>query len=326
MSRFSMVFLLVGVLCLVGSVAEAGLGVATFCSDVTPPLGHPINGGYNAPVKSIENRLEAKGVVLQDGQDRYVLCAVDWSGLSNTAFVAFRDKMAAAASTDPSRVAVQCLHLHTAVLADGHAQEILAQCKNPITLYNPDFLEEVTDRLAEAVKASLADMRPFDRIGFGQAKVDRVASSRRIIIDGKMHTRMSSCRDAKRRALPEGTIDPMLKTITFAKADKPLVRLHYYATPPQPFYGDGRISIDMPGFARKRLQREEKVPQIYFTGCGGDVAMGKYNDGTPKARDELTARLLAGMKAAIAATRWAPAEHIVWRTVPLLLPLRNDDV
>ena len=38
--------------------------------------------------------------------------------------------------------------------------------------------------------------------------------------------------------------------------------------------------------------------QIYFTGCAGDVTAGKYNDGSRAARNELTERLLAGMKAA----------------------------
>ena len=49
--------------------------------------------------------------------------------------------------------------------------------------------------------------------------------------------------------------------------------------------------------------------------------MGKYNDGTAAARDTFARRLLAGMEAAIATTRWAPAESIRWRSVELKLPL-----
>ena len=66
--------------------------------------------------------------------------------------------------------------------------------------------------------------------------------------------------------MTEGYIDPFLKTITFARGGRPLVRLHYYATHPQSFYLDGRISIDFPGMARERLQEIENTPQIYFTG------------------------------------------------------------
>lgn len=101
--------------------------------------------------------------------------------------------------------------------------------------------------------------------------------------------------------------------------------MHYYATHPQSFYNDGRISSDVPGFARKRIEKKEDVFQIYFTGCGADIAMGKYNNGSHQARDELTDRLQAGMEASIAATRYVPAGPVTWRTVPLLLPLRNCD-
>jgi hypothetical protein len=179
--------------------------------------------------------------------------------------------------------------------------------------------------LAAAVGESLARLEPFDSVGIGRGKVDRVASTRRIPIEnGKVRSRMSSCTDPELRAMTEGRIDPMLKTVTLARGDKPLVRLHYYSTHPQSFYGDPRACSDVPGFARERLQRKEGVFQIYFTGCAGDVAMGKYNDHSKEARSELTDRLYAGMEAAVAATEYSPARGLKWRTVPVLLPPRND--
>ena len=116
----------------------------------------------------------------------------------------------------------------------------------------------------------------------------------------------------------------MLKTITLARDEKPLVRIHYYATHPQSFYGDARVCFDVPGFARERLQEKEQVFQVYFTGCAGDVVMGKYNDGTPQARSELSDRLYAGMEASVAATRLVPVDRIVWRTLPVVFPLKNE--
>jgi hypothetical protein len=115
-----------------------------------------------------------------------------------------------------------------------------------------------------------------------------------------------------------------LKTITLARSGKPLVRLHYYATHPQTLYGDGRASSDLPGDAREALEKKENVFQVYFTGCGGDVALGKYNDGSRKCRVELAERLLAGMEASIAATTFEPVGAIRWRTYPLVLSPRND--
>jgi hypothetical protein len=303
--------------------AAAGLRVATFSCDVTPPLGgHPLI--WLTPVKTVEDPLLAKGVVLDDGRHRYVLCAVDWCGLCNSSHELFRRKLAAAVGTDRARVEVHCVHQHTAPYTDGDAQQLLNKEADPPKYVDFKFLDQLTDRLAAAAKESLGRLEPFDQVGIGQAKVDRVASSRRIPVGGgKFRWRMSSCKDPAVRALPEGTIDPFLKTVTLARGGKPLVRMHYYATHPQSFYGDPRACSDTAGFARARMEKKEGVFQIYFTGCAGNVAMGKYNDGSRRARAELTDRLFAGMEAAVAATRYAPADRIEWKSLPLLLPLRT---
>jgi hypothetical protein len=300
---------------------QPALRVATFQSEVTPPVGHWL---YRQPLKTVETPLLAKGIVLEDGQVRYVLCAVDWCTMRNETHDTFRNKLAAAVQTEPSRVAVHCVHQHTALSADAGGQRLLNEYEKPPQRIDLAFLDQVTDRLAAAAEAALARLEPFDSVGLGEAKVERVASSRRIeMSDGSFRWRMSRAADPALRALPEGRIDPMLKTVTLARGDTPLVRLHYYATHPQSFYGDGRASMDTAGFARERLQGEEDVFQIYFTGAAGDVAMGKYNDGSREARDELTERLHAGLKAAAAATRYVAAEQIGWRTVPLALSVRD---
>ena len=312
--------------CWTGPAVEAEeaprLRVATFQSDVTLPLGDLL---YAKPLATVEHPLLAKGIVLDDGRKRYVLCAVDWCTLGNSTHLKFQSKIAAAAGADVSRVAVQSVHQHTAPPFDGGTQELLDNEKNPPKHRNLESLEEITDRLAEAVKQSLDGLEPFDRVGAGRAKVDRVASIRRVITpEGKLLTRWSACRDPELRAMPEGNIDPMLKTVTLAQGDKPLVRIHYYATHPQTYYREGRASYDFPGMARERLQEEEGVFQIYFTGCSGDVTAGKYNDGTPQARKELAERLFAGMKASVASTRLVPVQKIEWRTVPVQFTPRTD--
>lgn len=296
--------------------------VAAFQADVTPPLGSLL---YVKPLATVEHPLLAKGIILEAGGERYVLCAVDWCVMLGPTHAMFRRKAAVAAGTDVKNVAIQCVHQHTAPPHDGGAQELLDQQKNPPPYRSMRQLEEITDRFGAAVKKALDDFQPFDTVGTGQAKVDRVAAIRRVITeDGTLLTRWSACTDPALRAMPEGPIDPWLKTITLAQGDKPIVRMHYYATHPQSFYRDGRASYDFPGIARQRLQEEEAVFQIYFTGCSGDVTAGKYNDGTPEARAELAERLFAGMKASAESTRFAPVGKIAWRCVPLQFVARTD--
>jgi hypothetical protein len=277
------------------------------------------------PLETVEHPLLAKGIVLDDGTRRYVLCAVDWCVLSNSTRLDYRRKMAEAAGTDLAYTTIHTVHQHSAPVVDSDGQRVLDTIQNPPAYLNLKFVNSVGDGLAAAVREAVGRFEEVDRIGTGQAKVDRVASSRRIITpDGKLHGRNSAGgRKPELAALPEGLIDPMLKTVTFARGDKPLVRLHYYATHPQSFYGDPRVSMDFAGLAREKLEQDEGVPQVYFNGCAGDVAAGKYNDGTPHAREELTARLLAGMKASVAATHFAPPQPIRWRTASLVLPFKT---
>jgi hypothetical protein len=296
--------------------------LAVFRADVTPPVGQP-NAG-NVASKEVIDPLWAKGIVLDDGGARYVLCAMDWCVLGGDADLLVRTAIAQAAGTDITRVALHTVHQHAAPVVFSLEQ---GPAPDPKRLrFSQSALEEIAGRVAEAAKASLGKFEPFDRIGTGQARVERVASARRLVsADGKPLTRWSeSGKDPAMTAAPEGTIDPWLKTITFARGDKPLVRLHYYATHPQSFCCDGRTSADFVGWARETLEQRENVFQIYFTGCAGNVTVGKYNDASPAAREALGNRLLAAMSGSAAATRYSPVSRLVWRTVELTMPPRTD--
>jgi hypothetical protein len=300
----------------------APLRVATFRCDVTPWSGETLL--WTAKLVKVEEPLLAKGIVLEDGTNRYVVCALDWCLLANDSELSFRKALAAAAGTDPARVAVQCIHQHAAPYADEVAQRLLDALPSPLPHLSLTFLDAVRGLLAAAAQRAVTHLEPFDQVGTGQAKVERVASTRRIRDDhGQMLTRWSSgAKDPIMAQAPEGPIDPWMKTITLARGNKPLVRLHYYATHPQTFCCDGRASADFIGLAREGVEHQESVFQIYFTGCAGDVTAGKYSDGSPKAQAELAQRLKSGMLASIADTRFAPAKDLVWRSQLLALPLR----
>ena len=306
----------------------APMRVATFRCDVTPWPGETLV--WTAKLVKVEEPLLAKGIVLEDGTNRYVLCALDWCLLGNDSELSFRKALASAAGTDPARVAIQCLHQHAAPYADEGAHRLLDAAPTPPPHLSPKYMDAVRGLLAGAAQEAVAHLEPFDHVGTGQAKVERVASARRIRDEkGQMLTRWSSsAKDPKMAAAPEGPIDPWLKTITLACGSKPLVRLHYYATHPQTFCCDGRASSDFVGLAREAVERQDKVFQIYFTGCSGDVTAGKYSDGSPRAEGELAERLKVGMLASIAQTKFTPAKSAVWRTDSLTLPLRgtNDQV
>jgi hypothetical protein len=301
------------------------LRVATFACDVTPPLGHPLCGGWIKALEAVDDPLLAKGIVVGDGANRYVLCSVDWCLLQTGAYEAFRDQLAAGADVPPQHVAVHTVHQHNAPIADSDAEELLRQTENPPAHLDLDFLASATRRLAESVRRACERLEPFDQIGFGQAKVEHFASNRRLRRDdGSVWVRYSSTKDPALHAAPEGLIDPWLRTITLFRGERPLVEMHYYATHPMSYYGDGRATSDTVGLARERREREQQVPQIYFTGCGGNITAGKYNDGSPEARVALTERIHDAMNRSAAATERFPADRLQWHTAKARFFLRTE--
>ncbi len=298
--------------------------LATFVADVTPPVdGHPLI--WLTPVKVVETPLLAKGIILECGDNRYVLCSLDWCGLANSSHRLFIEKIAQAAATKPDYVVVHTVHQHTAPYSDGDAQRLLTQVGFQPLYVDFSFLNQAADQVAESVRSALKRLQPINQVGFAAVPVEKVAATRRVKTpEGRLLVRYSSCKDPALRDMPEGVIDPLLRTVTFAYNGQPLVRLHFYATHPQSFYGDPRASADVPGFARERLEQEEKCVQIYFTGCAGDITMGKYNDGSREARDRLTERLYRAMADSVRHTQLEPIRFMGWRTEPVLLPARSD--
>jgi hypothetical protein len=307
------------------SGGEPVVAVASFCCDVTPPLGHPLCGGWVRPLEAVDEPLLAKGVVLSDGKSRYVVCALDWCLLQTGAYDLLRQRVARGADIPESHVAVQTVHQHNAPIADVNAQLLLDRFAAPPPHLDLKFMEEAANRVAAAVHTAGQRLRPVTHIGYGRSRVERFASNRRVrLADGKIHARYSATTDPALQDAPEGLVDPWLRTVTFFAGGQPLVRLHYYASHPQSYYGDGRATSDTVGLARQRLELEEGVPQVYFTGCAGNITAGKYNDGSPRARGELAERIYRAMKRAISATERAPLGALEWKTAQVRLALRTE--
>jgi hypothetical protein len=303
------------------------LHLAAFRCDVTPPPGHPLCGGWIEPVRAVDDPLRAVGVVLLGPAAPVVLCAVDWCGIRNDAHLAWRRALADAAHTTPERVAVHSVHPHNAPFADTEAERLLESVPGAPPSLDLKFFDRAVRTAADIVRAALTKPSRLTHVGTGQAKVERVASNRRIPGPGGKikYTRYSATTDPKVRAEPEGLIDPWLKTLSFWDGGRPLAALHYYATHPMSYYGDGRVTSDFCGLARdKRAADDGQVLQAYFTGCAGNVTAGKYNDGAKANRPALRDRIYEAMKAAWKATTRHPLSTWEWRVEPIKLAPRRE--
>jgi len=303
------------------------LALAVFDVDATPPIGSML--AYDSVTNHWELGLRARGLVLIGAGPPIVLCAVDWIGIANDAHDEFRSRLAVVAGTTADRVAVHALHQHDAPDCDFSAERILREAKVEPRQFESAFQRRTLSELERAVRDAVRRPQPLTHVGYGVARVEQVASNRRIPgPDGKIRAvRYTACRDAALRAEPEGTIDPEVSVVSFWKGDRPLAVLSYYATHPQSYYRTGVPNPDFPGLAR--FFRQLAVPaalHVHFTGAGGNIGAGKYNDGSPENRVLLAQRLADGMRRAWEATQREPVTPatVGWDSLPVALPPAKD--
>ncbi len=310
-----------------GSAAEdPGFRVAVFSADITVPVGHGMMGGAWLS-RSVADPLEAHGLVLLGGDAPVVFVALDWCEVRNAALERWQTVLAQAAGTKRDHVMVCAVHQHDAPVADLEAEQILRDDGVEGTVCDPRFHEVAVQRTAEALRTALAASCPVTHWGVGSAEVTGIASNRRYMHpDGRVRfDRTSSTRDPVVQAAPENLIDPWLRTLSFWNGDAPLVAVSGYAVHPMSYYGQGEVSADFPGIARRRRQEETPgVKQIYFTGCAGNVTAGKYNDGARTNRLELARRLHAAMVEAWRTTRRFPLTNVTLRVESVRLEARDE--
>jgi hypothetical protein len=306
-----------------GQARGAEYRVATFSADITIPIGHACMGGGVADAREIRDPLFARGFVLCGLDLPVVVVALDWCQCNNDSYDRWREVLAQAAGTSRERVMLATVHQHDAPICDLTAQRLLDA--QGLQGYNcdPRFHEKAVQRVAAALKKSLAATRRVTHFGVGQAKVEKIASNRRVVApDGTISWARGSY-SGDLYGAPEGEIDPYLKTISLWDGERPVLAWSCYAVHPMSTYGKGLVSADFPGMARARRQADDPdVFQIYFTGCAGDVTAGKYNDHTPQFREALADRLYRGMVEAWKATRRRPLDEVEFRSGELRLPPR----
>ena len=306
--------------------SPGNLRIGTFRFDVTPPIGHSLCGGWIKPVVGVDDPLEAIGYVLVGFGQPIVVCVVDWTGILNSAHLAWRRALAEATGTTIDRVTVHCVHQHNAPFACLDAEEIILAQGDLPHIVEKDFFNRCLDSARTAVKTAMKQTRSVTHIATGQSAVEKVASNRRIIgLNGKVISqRGSSSKSVDHHRLPEGLIDPMLKTVAFYSGTEKLVACHYYACHPMSYYGDGRVSADFCGLARKERQLQDPdCTHLYFNGCGGNIGAGKYNDGSKEMRPVLMSRILAGIAASEENLQPQAIESIRWTTQDILPPVSD---
>ncbi len=325
---FRMPVALAALAAMTGASSASALQIASFSTEVTCPMGHALMGGGIMPAKSVVDPLYANGLVLLGAGDPIVIIVMDWCEIRNDAYDYFRDQVAEAAGTIRERVLLSCVHQHDTPIPDFTAQRLLDDHGLTKALCDVAYVKASIENVCDALRESLAEPRTITHYGIGQAKVEGVASNRRVVAeDGSVSfPRNSSTPDATIREAPIGAHDPYLKTLSFWDGEQAVAALHFYAVHPMSYYGKGGVSADFVGMARRRRQNDDpNIHQFYISGCSGDVTAGKYNDGAPENRPVLADRIYQAMVAAWDATQRYPIQDVTFRVAKLSLEPKSTE-
>lgn len=167
--------------------ARAEFRVATFNADITIPIGHACMGGGVADAREIVDPLFAKGFVLLGADQPLVVISLDWCQCNNDSYDRWREVLAQAAHTTPQRVMLATVHQHDAPICDLTAQRLLDDQGQPGWNCDPEFHERAVQRTAAALKQALSTTRRVTHFGLGQARIEKLASNRRVVRPDSHH-------------------------------------------------------------------------------------------------------------------------------------------
>lgn len=259
------------------SAESAPLRAVTFKLDVTPPIGAKM--AYAIHEKR-ENSIFIRGAVFDDGGERVVWVSCDYLYICGETYLAWREKIAEAAGTEPLNVFLHSVHQHESMLVAPELNPGPDDDWNKIVdvEYCDKTLADLTALIREKCAGSWTEIA---QIYTAEQRVWGLGACRRVLdADGKLiDVRWSRCKNPLMHSLPVGRIDPILRTVCFEDAaGKKFLALHFYASHPQTESLRPCVSPDVPGFALSMAAEAfPETESIYFTGCGGNVTFGKYN-------------------------------------------------
>jgi hypothetical protein len=263
--------------------AELGpLRAGAAASNITPPLGTLIVGGWTPPPAThVHDELWARCLVLDDGRTRLAIVLCDNVGIPREVFDAAKRWIADEAGIPPQNVLAAATHTHSGGSARGRSRLLPS---DELTEYQR-FLAR---RIADGVRRAVNNLEPA-RIGWGQVdEPSEVFNRRWFVLDQELlrnpfggvdKVRMNPPRGSQALVRPAGPVDPQISFLSVQARDgRPICLLANYSLHYVGGVPSGHISADYFGvFAdeiAQRLNAQRLDPPfvgILSNGTSGDV-------------------------------------------------------
>jgi neutral ceramidase len=275
------------------SIAAESLKAGAATSNLTPPLGQPIIGGF-APFPSthVHDELHARCLVLDDGQTRLALVVCDLLGIHRLVSEEARKLIEKGTGIPPSHVLISATHTHSASSALGqdrfkHEQEL------------DEYQRFVAQRIADGVRRAVNNLRPAE-LGFSTAEAPEHVFNRRWFMQpgtvpenpfgGADLVKMNPPAGSPNLTEPAGPTDPTVSFIAVREpGGKPISVFAAYSLHYVGGVGNGHVSADYFAVFCEHLasllnvQRQDPpFVALLANGTSGDINNINFRQPRPK--------------------------------------------
>lgn len=280
--QFFAAVLVWGCFSLVGGAAEHEFRAGAAVSDITPPLGELIVGGWKPiPATHIHDPLYARCLVLDDGTNRLAIVLCDNVGIPREVFDEAKRQAHEATAIPVENVLMASTHTHSATTARGSSKVLVQETLS-------DYQTFLAKRISDGIRCAANRLQPA-RIGWGRTEEPSEVFNRRWFVTnaslaanpfgGIDQVRMNPPRGSAALDRQAGPVNPEICFVSVqSQQGAPIAllanySLHYVGGVPR-----GEVSADYFGyFAREIEQRLVDGKQVHpfvamlSNGTSGDV-------------------------------------------------------
>ncbi|PQO33476.1 hypothetical protein C5Y96_11600 [Blastopirellula marina] len=275
------------------TAAEKQLLAGAATSNITPPLGELIVGGWQPiPARHIHDELHARCIVLDDGTTRLAIVLCDNVGIPEEIFDAAKELVEEATGIPAANQLMAATHTHSATTARGKSKLIK---ESELSSYQTFLIQ----RIADGVQCAVNQLEPA-QIGWGRTEEPSEVFNRRWFMTDAAHltnpfggvdrVRMNPPRANSSLDRPAGPVDPEVCFVSIqSKEGRPIALLANYSLHYVGGVRSGDVSADYFGYFAKyieeKLNATDQQPAfvgILSNGTSGDVNNINFTETNPK--------------------------------------------
>lgn len=283
---------------------ESGFRAGAAMSNITPPLGGGIVGGFlPIPSKHIHDQLHARCLVLDNGRTRLALVVCDLLGIQRIVSDEARRLIAAVTGIPREQVLVSATHTHSAVSALGQDTFKYDQQLD-------DYQRFVARRIADGVTCAVNNLSPAE-LAFVTVEAPEHVFNRRWHMrpgsvppnpfGGSDLVKMNPPPGSPNLLDPAGPTDPTVSVIAVRGVDgRPISIFAAYSLHYVGGVGPGHISADYYGMFCQELGRlldaerlDPPFVAIMANGTSGDINNINFREPRPRAEPYSQMRAVA---------------------------------